>query len=142
MRTYYGTYFGQVTSKKNSKTPFKKRNGTLGVRMKKEARDQEKAMSEAFSSDFDEQKFAKGYFDNAELEVIVEFYNKDAHRRDIDNQLTSVMDALVKGGVIPDDSQAHVVQEVVRFAGVDSVDPRAEVTIREYKKSKENYGTL
>ena len=63
-------------------------------------------------------------------EVSIFIWTKDRTRRDLDNQATSILDALVAAGVIPDDSMKYVISLQVEFMGVDKNDPRAEVVVR------------
>ena len=63
------------------------------------------------------------------LGVSIRIWEKDKTRRDLDNQATSVLDALVRAGVIEDDS-VRVVQKLnVELAGFDKKVPRAEIEI-------------
>ena len=65
--------------------------------------------------------------------ISVEVYQPTAQRRDLDNQLTAILDALVKAEVIADDSFKCVIEEKVRFGGIDKNEPRAIVIITEVK---------
>ena len=70
-------------------------------------------------------------------EVSIFIWTKDRTRRDLDNQATSILDALVAAGVIPDDSMKYVISLQVEFMGVDKNDPRAEVTVRKEEDDDE-----
>ena len=61
--------------------------------------------------------------------MIVEVWNKDNRKHDLDNQVSTILDALVKAGVIPDDSQTTVQKITAEYKGIDKDDPRAEITI-------------
>lgn len=70
-------------------------------------------------------------------------YNETARRRDLDNQATSILDALTKSGAIVDDCAKYVRMIVVEYGGIDKDDPRAEVIIEEYgQEEKERRGTI
>lgn len=56
-------------------------------------------------------------------------YEPDLKRRDLDNQITSVLDALVKAGVLVDDSITTVRGITVRLMGVAKDNPRVEVIL-------------
>lgn len=62
-------------------------------------------------------------------EISVMFYVKDNRRRDLDNMLTTIQDAIVKAGILEDDSWKFLkIGEV--DAQLDKDNPRAEITIR------------
>lgn len=103
--------------------------------MKDEARVQEAKMANQLRADFEEQGFKPNYFIGKQVEVSVEIWNKDRRKHDLDNQLASIMDALIKAGVLPDDSQETVAKESVEYKGVHKEDPRAEITIKERGKN-------
>lgn len=50
-------------------------------------------------------------------------------RRDLDNQITSILDALTKSGAILDDCRKFVRKISVIDGGIDKQDPRAKITI-------------
>lgn len=52
------------------------------------------------------------------------FFFKDLRRRDLDNCVSSVCDALVKSGVIPDDDVLHLRSVVAYYVGLDKANPR------------------
>lgn len=62
-------------------------------------------------------------------EISIKLYEPNWQRRDIDNQATSILDALVAARVIENDDVKHVKALAVTMAGVDKDDPRAEITI-------------
>lgn len=57
------------------------------------------------------------------------FFNKDRVRRDLDNQTSTTLDALVAAGVLADDSFAYVDRLELRFGGVDKANPRVEIEL-------------
>lgn len=62
------------------------------------------------------------------VEIEYMFYVQDNRRRDIDNMIASVNDALVKAGIIPDDNwQSLKILEA--DAMIDKENPRAEIFI-------------
>lgn len=62
------------------------------------------------------------------VEISYMFYVKDKRRRDIDNMIASINDALVKAGIIIDDSwQCLRISEA--DAQIDIDNPRAELVI-------------
>ena len=58
----------------------------------------------------------------------------DHRRRDLDNQATAILDALVLSRVIPDDSSQIVQKLIVEYMGVCKEQPRAEIQIEEIIK--------
>lgn len=63
------------------------------------------------------------------VDIEMSFYNKDKRKRDIDNMVTSVLDAL-KNRQIIDDDNCFVVRKVTgEFMGVDPTKPCVEVSI-------------
>lgn len=61
-------------------------------------------------------------------------YNETARRRDLDNQATSILDALTKSGAIVDDCAKYVRKLVIEYGGIDRLNPRAEIVIVEENK--------
>jgi Holliday junction resolvase RusA-like endonuclease len=56
-------------------------------------------------------------------------YQPNGIRRDLDNQITSILDALTKSGAILDDCRKFVKALMVIDGGIDKNNPRAEITI-------------
>lgn len=61
----------------------------------------------------------------------IEIWQADGIRRDLDNQTSTIMDALVRSGAIPDDCRKFVRAITVRDRGIDKDRPGAEITIIE-----------
>jgi Holliday junction resolvase RusA-like endonuclease len=59
------------------------------------------------------------------------FYNGDLRRHDLDNQSSSILDTMVKAGVIEDDNQKYVDCITLQYGGVDRENPRCEVFLDE-----------
>lgn len=124
------TYLGQVGSKKNNKViAINRRTGQPFVRMNDLAKAQEREMVAVFKDDFLIQRMRREWFEGRRIEVVVEIWNKDARKHDLDNQLSTILDALSKAQVIPDDSQMTVAKVTAEYKGIDREDPRAEITV-------------
>lgn len=65
------------------------------------------------------------------FEVEVKIFQPDRKRRDLDNQLTALLDGLVDAAALPDDSNKFVRKISAELGGIDKENPRAEITIRE-----------
>ena len=123
-------YFGQVTGKKNNKViSINRHTGKPFVRMNDNAKNQERVMVENFAYDMSFNHLRPEDFENRRIEVIVEIWNKDNRKHDLDNQLSTILDALVKAGVLPDDSQNTVMKVTATYMGIDKEDARAQITI-------------
>lgn len=130
MRIYRGIYHGQVIAKKNSKViSINRSTGKPFVRSNDTAKNQELNMAYDFENQFVDEGFTEPF--NSAVEVIVEIWNQDNRPRDLDNQISTILDALVKGHVLFDDNQKYVSQIKGYVRGVDPKNPRAVVTIYE-----------
>ena len=69
--------------------------------------------------------------EGARYVVRIQIWEKDRTRRDLDNQATSILDALVLAGIIPDDSVSCVVKLSVAYMGIDKYDPHADIIVAE-----------
>jgi len=123
-------YHGQVIAKKNSKViSFNKSTGKPFIRMNDKAKSQELDMAYQFQEDYIEQ----GYIEplRGKLTIVMGFWNKDNRAHDMDNQISTILDALVKGKVIEDDSQKYIKHLTANNNGVDKEDPRVQIVIFE-----------
>ncbi len=123
-------YYGQVTGKKNKKViAVNQRTGRPFVRMNDAAKAQEREMVENFTYDMAYYGRKPEDFEGKRFEVVIEIWNKDRRRHDLDNQVSTILDALVKAKVLPDDSQEIVYKLSPEYKGVDKEDPRALITL-------------
>lgn len=130
MHHFVSAYFGQVKAKKNSKVvAYNRKTGKPFVRMDDKTKKQENEMIGIFSEDFRTQGFENDAFEGKKVEVRVDIWNRDNRNHDLDNQVSTVLDALVKAKVLSDDSQHTIVKIIARYMGIDKFDPRVEVTI-------------
>lgn len=121
------TYHGVILSKKNSKRIIRnRRTGAPMMMSNKAAKDNENNMVDEFSIQTLNQESPI-----AHCMIAIRIYEPNFQRRDIDNQATSILDALAKAEVIVDDSFKCVEELNVKFGGVDREDPRAVIVITE-----------
>lgn len=125
------TYYGVVTAKKNSKQIIW--NHTMRRPMlisNRRARRQEEDMVQSFML----QAYGEGWrggSSTSTYQIEIQVWNKDRRRRDLDNQATAILDALVIAHVIPDDSVECVNRLSIEYKGQDKEEPRAVIKIRE-----------
>lgn len=118
------TFHGVVYSKKNSKRIVRnKYTGKMALVSNNRALANEKDMVTQFYAQ------PVRIVPNSPVSVQIRIWEKDRTKRDLDNQATAILDALVKAGIIPDDSISIVQKLSVELAGFDKEDPRAEVAI-------------
>lgn len=122
----YLTYHGVIYSKKNSKKIITNRKTGRPMIT---SNDNAKAMEEDMALQFQLQARDYDYVLAPPLLVKIKIWEKDRTRRDLDNQATSVLDALVKARVLEDDSVRVVQKLKVELAGYDKKNPRAEIII-------------
>ena len=127
-------YNGVIYSKKNNKRIItNKKTGKPQIVSSQQAKEMEAEMQAQFSM----QAMAKGWGqrvandDDHIYEVTICITEKDHTRRDLDNQATSILDALVCAMILPDDSVKYLHSLHVVYMGVDKYDPKAEITIEQ-----------
>lgn len=124
-------YHGTVYSKKNSKRIIRNRHtGRMALVSSEVAQENEKNMAEQFKLQAKSQV-------TFPCEISIKIYEPNFTRRDLDNQATSILDALKVSGIIIDDDFKHVSAVSIKFGGVNSQNPRAEITIREAVEIRE-----
>ena len=67
-------------------------------------------------------------------EIQMDFYFPDNKRTDLDNKSSSVLDMLVKQGIIEDDRWQITGSIFLRPAGIDKSNPRVEIFIKTGKE--------
>ncbi len=116
-------YRGVIYSKKNSKRIIRNRyTGRMSLISSDRARMNEADMIKQF-------RIQKSGTMQSPCEVSIKLYEPDWHRRDLDNQATAILDALVGAGILVDDGIKDVVKITVNLAGVDKKEPRSEISI-------------
>ena len=126
-------YHGVVTAKKNSKQIIRNRlTGLPMIISNRRAKEQEEEMAQMFAIEAHREGWDCGEDrKNSTFSIEIKVWNKDRRRRDLDNQATAILDALVLAGVIPDDGVDFVPRLKVEFMGIDREDPRAVIRIEE-----------
>lgn len=118
-------YNGVIYSKKNSKRIIiNRKTGKTGLISSDKALANEHDMIAQFLS----QK--PRYQIPSPVSVEIDIYEPNKFRRDLDNQATSILDALTRARIIEDDSIHHVTALHVRLAGIDSNLPHAIIKIK------------
>lgn len=88
----------------------------------------EQKMTDAFALD-QTGRMLKAKRLNAEYHIRFDIYAGNEIRRDLDNQASTLLDAIVEVGAIPDDSTKFLKTLVVTHKGLDRTNPRAEIQI-------------
>lgn len=122
-------YHGVIYSKKNSKQIItNRRTGKPQIISNARALNMERDMIMQFREQ-DRLKTLKTPLNGNKYSVHIVIYEPDHRRRDLDNQMTSLLDALVAAGVLTDDSCDYVTRLSVELGGYDKQDPRAEIEV-------------
>lgn len=122
-------YHGVVTAKKNSKQiVFNRKTHRPMLVSNSRATSQEHEMVTVFKQQMKQQGWTTGEGDTYCVEIKV--INKDHRRRDLDNQATAILDALVRAGALIDDDANHVKQLDIEYLGVDKENPSAQIIIK------------
>lgn len=120
-------YDGIVVSKKNSKVIRKNwHTGRSFITSNNISKRNEQDMILAFKQQIMGTSVAKDF---APCSIEIQITEPNLNRRDLDNQATSVLDALVRAGVLEDDSIKTVRSITVRLMGVDYEKPHTVVII-------------
>lgn len=129
------TYYGVIHPKKNNKRIITNpRTGKPMLISNAKARDQEDAMAWSFKTQAPQAWLRYAVHPETRVEIAIHIWEKDHRRRDLDNQATAILDALVLSRVIPDDSSQIVQKLTVEYMGVCKAQPRAEIQIKEIIK--------
>jgi len=117
---------GTVPSLKNSKQILRKASGRPFISSSTKAKQWTKNAVEELKTQFN------GYI-IVDYPITVELvmYNKDNIRRDLDNQASTVLDALRHANVIEDDDFKHINHLIVRYGGTDKNNPRCEIILQD-----------
>ncbi len=120
------TYHGKVLSKKNSKQIiWNHRTRKPMMISNPSAKANENSMIDEFST-----QTLNQYHPIEKCRIRVVIYEPNYQKRDLDNQVTSILDALVSAEVIANDSFKCVTEINAKFGGIDRSDPRAEILIK------------
>ena len=117
---------GTVPSLKNSKQIFRTASGRPFITSSNKSKEWTKDAVEELQGQF------KGYrVTDYPVSLRLVFYNKDNIRRDLDNQLSTVLDAMRHAGVIAEDDNKHINKLLVEYGGLDKANPRCEIMIED-----------
>lgn len=117
------TILGQVPSLKNNKQLFiNRRTGKHFITSSKSSKDWTKQAMEQL-------EFVEPITDYP-IVMFATFYVEDNRRRDLDNMLSTTLDALRHAGILEDDDWKHLPRIVVT-GELDKENPRVEINIKE-----------
>lgn len=126
-------YYGAIVAKKNNKRIMRAANGRPWIASSQEAKAQEQIMAYEFTKQAKEQGWQAD--DKKAYRVSIGITEQDKRRRDLDNQATAILDALVLAGILPDDDNRHLQHLTVFLLGYDKYDPRATILVNECKEA-------
>lgn len=124
-------YFGTVTAKKNNKRIItNRRTGKPMIVSNQRAKAQENEMAWCFIQQMHEKGIESLYNGSLdEFSITISIMEQNHVRRDLDNQATAVLDALVMAGAIPDDSNKYVKELHIICLGYDNKKPYVRIII-------------
>lgn len=121
-------YIGVIYSKKNNKRILKNRKtGQRFIGQSEQSLANQRDIADQLALQWHDEPI------DEPVKIRVGLWQKDLTRHDLDNQLTSVLDGLVKGEVIIDDNCQRVACVECYFAGVDAKNPGAVIDITPYE---------
>lgn len=140
------TYHGIILSKKNRHII----SSHGGIIPDSKARENEDDMIQQFTSQLRAQGINDSFIKtkteqvleanskNTKYAIQFEIWRANNIRRDLDNQTTTLLDALTESFAIADDSHKYLKQIVAIDRGLDKDNPRAEITIKIAEDSEED----
>lgn len=131
------TYQGTIKAKKNSKQIIRGADGRPRIISNSGARENEDDMIRQFIAQgmrpLSVQERTEAMLEatkrGTSYAIDATIWQPNGIRRDLDNQITSILDALTKSGAILDDCRKFVKKISASDGGIDKTDPRAEITI-------------
>lgn len=132
------TFHGVILSKKNRHII----SAQGGIIPDSRARANESEMIQQFTTQLREQGINDAFMmtktgqileanaKNTKYAIQFEIWRGNNIRRDLDNQITTLLDALTESFAIADDSHKYLKQIVAIDRGLDEENPRAEITIK------------
>lgn len=126
-------YNGVIVAKKNNKRIMRAPNGRPWIASSQEAKAQEQIMAYEFAKQAKEQGWQAN--DNTAYRVVIGIVEPDKRRRDLDNQATAILDALVLAGILPDDDNKHLQDLHIFTLGYDKHDPHARILVDDMKNA-------
>ena len=126
-------YNGVIVAKKNNKRIMRAPNGRPWIASSQEAKAQEQIMA----YEFEKQAKEHGWQANEKTayRVVIGIVEPDKRRRDLDNQATAILDALVLAGILPDDDNKHLQDLHIFTLGYDKHDPHARILVDDMKNT-------
>lgn len=126
-------YNGVIVAKKNNKRIMRAPNGRPWIASSQEAKAQEQIMAYEFAKQAKEYGWQAN--DKTAYRVAIGIVEPDKRRRDLDNQATAILDALVLAGILPDDDNKHLQDLHIFTLGYDKHDPHARILVGDLKNA-------